>query len=44
MMEEIGLDVAVRLLAEKGKPLSGRRGGARRGAGMKGKAARRAPA
>jgi DNA topoisomerase-1 len=44
MMEEIGLDEAVRLLAEKGKPLSGRRGGARRGAGMKGKAARRAPA
>jgi DNA topoisomerase-1 len=30
MMEEIGLDQAVRLLAEKGKPLSGRRGGARR--------------
>ena len=31
MMEEIGLDEAVRLLAEKGKPLAGRRGGARRG-------------
>ncbi|MFN6998826.1 type I DNA topoisomerase [Elioraea tepidiphila] len=30
MMEEIGLDEAVRLLAEKGKPLSGRRGAARR--------------
>jgi DNA topoisomerase-1 len=44
MMEEIGLDEAVRLLAEKGKPLSGRRGAARRGAAMKGKAVRRAPA
>jgi DNA topoisomerase-1 len=32
MMEEIGLDEAVRLLAEKGKPLAPRRG-ARRGAG-----------
>jgi hypothetical protein len=44
MMEEIGLDEAVRLLAEKGKPLSGRRGAAQRGAAMKGKAVRRAPA
>ncbi|WP_439578582.1 type I DNA topoisomerase, partial [Elioraea sp.] len=35
MMEEIGLDEAVRLLAEKGKPLSGRRGGGRRGAAAK---------
>jgi DNA topoisomerase-1 len=43
MMEEIRLDEAVRLLAEKGKPLAGRRGGARRGA-AKGKTARRAQA
>ena len=31
-METIGLDEALRLLAEKGKPLAGRRGAARRGA------------
>ncbi|WP_019013127.1 type I DNA topoisomerase [Elioraea tepidiphila] len=40
MMEEIGLDEAVRLLAEKGKALSGRRGGARRTAAKAPKRAR----